>query len=117
MSREILTLLMHTKSIPKFASLENETKMQQILAILVSRNCIDLKSLNFTHSLFNIVLSLENTKYKSLWLKSSTILYQTLQLLVNDLRDNPSEERAATLRKFIHDLVKVAGGEQPAWLI
>lgn len=58
MSREILTLLMHTKSIPKFASLENETKMQQVLAILVSKSCIDLQNLSFTHSLFNCVLSL-----------------------------------------------------------
>lgn len=64
--------------------------MQQVLAILVSKNCIDLKNLSFTHSLFNIVLSLENTKYKGLWLKSSTILYQTVQLLINNLRDNPT---------------------------
>lgn len=64
--------------------------MQQILAILVSKNCIDLKNMGFTHSLFNVVLSLENTKYKVLWLKSSTILYQTLVLLVNDLKDNPT---------------------------
>lgn len=32
--------------------------MLQILAILVSKNCIDLKNLNFTYNLFNIVLSL-----------------------------------------------------------
>jgi hypothetical protein len=64
--------------------------MLSILAILVSKNCIDLKNLIFTYGLFNIVLSLENTKYRSLWIKSTTILYQTLQLLVNDLRDNPS---------------------------
>ncbi len=90
MSREILTLLTHTKYIPKFACLENETKMQQILAILVSKNCIDLNNLAFTHSLFNIVLSLDNTKYKQIWLKSSTILHQTLLLLVNDFKDNPT---------------------------
>lgn len=64
--------------------------MQGVLAILVSKSCIDLKNLSFTHSLFNCVLSLENTKYRAIWLKSATILYQTVQLLVNDLRDHPS---------------------------
>jgi hypothetical protein len=64
--------------------------MLAILAILVSKNCIDLKNLTFTYGLFNIVMSLENSKYKSLWIKSTTILYQTLQLLINDIRDNPS---------------------------
>jgi hypothetical protein len=58
MSREILNLLTHIKSIPKFACLENEMKIQQVLAILVSKNCIRLNNMGFTHSLFNIVLGL-----------------------------------------------------------
>jgi hypothetical protein len=58
MSREILSLLSYIKSLPKFASYENEIKIQQILAILVSKNCIGLNNMNFTHNLFNIVLGL-----------------------------------------------------------
>lgn len=64
--------------------------MQQILAVLVSKTSIQLSQMGFTHSLFNVVLSLENSKYKSLWTKSNTILYQTLLLLINDLKDNPT---------------------------
>lgn len=90
MSREILTLLQHTKSIPKFQSLDNETKLQNILAMLVSKNCIQLNQMGFTHSLFNLIFSLENSRYRTLWIKSSTILYQATLLLSNQLRDEHS---------------------------
>jgi hypothetical protein len=65
-------------------------KIQQILAILVSKNCIRLNNMSFTHNLFNIILGLENVKYKQLWIKSTVILYQSVALLVNELEDNQS---------------------------
>ena len=91
MSREILTHPQATKSIPKFQTLDNETKLQAILALLVSKNSISLNQMRFAHSLYNLVLSLDNSKYRSLWMKSCTILYQTTVLLANQIRDEPSQ--------------------------
>lgn len=91
--------------------------MQQILAILVSKTSIQLSQMGFTHSLFNVVLSLENSKYKSLWIKSSTILYQTLLLLINDLKDNPTKERSDVLLTFLKDLSMIAREQRPKWYI
>jgi hypothetical protein len=131
MSHKILSLLAHTKSIPKFSSLENENKLQQVLAILVSKNCVCLTHMDFTHNLFNILLGLQNNKYKQLWLKSTVILYQILALLINDLEENsldaqhpetkttqkPPEDKLTIFITFIGDLVKIVKADKPTWLL
>jgi hypothetical protein len=107
MSREILNLLIHTRSIPRFEGLENEVRVQEILAILVSKNCIELKNMAFTLSFFNAVLSLHNSKSRELWLKSATILYQALVLLLNCCNNSPSPDHQTALATFTGSLVGI----------
>ena len=90
MSREILTLLTNITSIPKFQSLENELKLQQILILLLSKSTISLDKISFAHSLINVLMSLENTKYRILWLKTTSALVQIMLLITNDIRDEPT---------------------------
>lgn len=58
MTREIITLLTHIKALPKFHGFENETRLQQILLLLVSKNTISLSNLPYTHSIINILMAL-----------------------------------------------------------
>jgi hypothetical protein len=58
MSREIINLLSHIKSIPKFTSQENCSKLQTIIMLLVGKHAVNLKNLNYTHSIINILFSL-----------------------------------------------------------
>lgn len=76
-------MLLHTKSIPKFQTYENEIKLQQILNMLISKKTIQLKNMGFVHSLINIYLSLENAKYRTLWTKTTSSLSQITLLLTN----------------------------------
>jgi hypothetical protein len=73
MNREIVTFLGHVKSLPRFRGLEHETKMQQMLVLLVSRNSITLNQLPSTLAILNILMALSNTAHKSIWSKSLTI--------------------------------------------
>lgn len=58
MNQEIITLLTHIKSLPKFKGFEVEVKVQQLLMIFVSKNSISLDDLASTHAIINILMSL-----------------------------------------------------------
>ena len=76
------------KSLPKFSGHENEIKLQQLLMLLISKNNIQLGKMNFAHSIINLVFSLENSKNRTIWLKTHSALAQIIGLCINDLQDN-----------------------------
>ena len=83
MNKEILTLLMHLKSLPKFKGLEHEVKIQNLLMLLVSKNAISLNSIDSTFAIFNVLMALSNQNQKMLWNKTLSIAVQMSLLLLN----------------------------------
>lgn len=102
---------------PKFHNYENEVKLQQILLLLVSKNSISLGNIAYTHSIINILLSLENQRYKVVWGKTLSIISQITLLYLNELNDEPTIFRREKFLGYLEDIVHMARGETPKWLL
>lgn len=107
----------HIKSLPKFNGFENELKVQHILLLLVSKNTINLGNISFTHSIINIMLSLDNNRYKKIWAKSYAVITQIILLYINELNDDPNKTRKDNFAIFLKDLIKCSRGEPAKWLV
>lgn len=92
MNLEIISLLTHIKSLPKFRGLDSETKVQQLLMILVSKNSISLDYLHSTHAIFNILMALENQHHKALWGKTLAVTVQISLLHLNEVAEDASKK-------------------------
>ena len=110
-------MLTHIKSLPKFNGFENELKVQHILLLLVSKNTINLGNISFTHSIINIMLSLDNNRYKKIWAKSYAVITQIILLYINELNDDPNKTRKDNFAIFLKDLIKCSRGETAKWLV
>jgi hypothetical protein len=51
--------------------------------LLVSKHAVNLNNLNYTHSIVNILFSLDNNKSKNLWMKTVSTLNQIISLFIN----------------------------------
>ena len=85
--------------------------------MLISKNTISLQRPNFTHSLINVLFSLDNTRNKSLWLKTLQATCQIVGLCVNSLQDEPTPENHKEMVVLIGDLAAMSRGESPKWFI
>lgn len=116
MSREILNVLVQLKSLPKFQGSENELKLQQMLAMLISKNVISLKRLTITHNIINALFSLENAKSRVTWNKTLAAMTQIIGLCINELQENPTTDNKKIMTTLLNDLVMLSRGENPKWI-
>lgn len=115
MNSEIISLLLHVKSLPKFRGFEAEVKVQQLLLIFVSKNSISLDYPHSTHAILNVLMALDNQHHKTIWNKSLAIIVQISLLHLNELAD--SQQKNEAFAAFLSDLVHLARGEQVKWLV
>lgn len=51
--------------------------------LLVGKHAVNLTNMTYTHSIVNILFSLENNKNKNLWMKTISTLNQIVLLFIN----------------------------------
>ena len=83
----------------------------------MSKNTISLSNIPYAHNIINILLSLDNNKYKKIWTKTFAILTQISLLYINELNDEPSNNRKEHFIVFLKDLVKFSKAENVKWLL
>ena len=83
MNREIIALMTHIKSLPKFKGIEHEAKVQNVLVLLINKSAIGLRDITSTHAIFNILMSLSNQTQKALWNKTLNMGVQISLLHLN----------------------------------
>lgn len=76
--------------------------------LLVGKHAVNLKNLGYTHSIINILFSMENSKSKTLWMKTVSTLDQIMLLFINELKESFTEEKLNVFNCFLSDLLKIA---------
>lgn len=86
--------------------------------MLISKKNIELDNIIFVQSLINLYLSLENNRYRVLWLKTTSSFAQITLLLTNELRENPgSEEKKKEYNHYLRNLIRIMNKEKVQWLV
>ena len=80
---EMLDLMLRMKNMSHFSSQEFQMKLQQLVLLMISKQWISFKNLEFVYKLFNMVLALENFKNPLLKKNSIASVIQILVLLMN----------------------------------
>jgi len=78
--------------------------------LLVSKNTFSLTNISFTHSIINILLSLDNNRHKKLWLKTHAILFQIILLYINELNEDSNKGKKDIFSAFLLDLIRSSRG-------
>jgi hypothetical protein len=76
------------KTMQHFSSQEFQMKMQQLVLLMISKQWISFKNMEFVNKLFNMVLALENHKNPLLKKNSIASIIQILVLLINETRES-----------------------------
>lgn len=86
--------------------------------LLVGKHAVNLTNISYTHSIINILFSLENDKSKTLWMKTISTLDQIVLLFLNELKEDNGKdgELLVGFNRFLADMVRIAKKEQPKWL-